>query len=234
MNALIGFSRAVDRSTAWIGRIAAWLIVAAVLISTVNALIRKIFDTSSNSWLELQWVLFGAVFLLCASWTLQMNEHIRIDIVNSALPRKTRNVIEVIGHVFFLLPMIGVMLYTGLPFLMRSLPGRDAFGEVASRAFTQAPWTTLGEILALGEQSNNAGGLPQWPAKFLILLGFLVLLFQALSELIKRVAIMRGDLEDHHGGGGHHASAEAEAARLLAEAEAAHLLAQSQTSGDAR
>ncbi|NLH81757.1 MAG: TRAP transporter small permease subunit [Phyllobacteriaceae bacterium] len=219
MNALIAFSRAVDRSTTWIGRIAAWLIVAAVLISTINALIRKIFDVSSNSWLELQWVLFGAVFLLCASWTLQMNEHIRIDIVNANLPRRVRDGIELIGHVFFLLPMVAVMLYTGLPFLLRSLPSHASFAEVTSHAFSQAPWTTFGEILALGEQSNNAGGLPQWPAKFLIVLGFLVLLFQALSELIKRVAIMRGVLRDSHGGGGHHASAEAEAARLLAETE---------------
>ncbi len=221
LNALMAFSRAVDRSTTWIGRAAAWLIVAAVLISTINALIRKIFDVSSNSWLELQWVLFGAVFLLCASWTLQMNEHIRIDIVNSTLPRRARDVIELIGHVFFLIPMVAVMLYTGLPFLMRSLPDHAAFGEVMSHAFSQAPWTTVGEVLSIGEQSNNAGGLPQWPAKFLIVLGFVVLLFQALSELIKRVAIMRGDLRETHSGGGHHASAEAEAARLLAETEAA-------------
>lgn len=174
---------------------AAWLIVAAVLISTVNAIIRKVFDMSSNTWLELQWVLFGAVFLLCASWTLQMNEHIRIDIVNSNLSKGARNVIELVGHVFFLIPMVAVFLYTGLPFFLRS-------------------WR-------LDEQSFSAGGLPQYPAKFLIVLGFAVLLAQALSELIKRVAIMRGLIEDVHGGGGHHASAEAEAARLLAETEAA-------------
>lgn len=174
---------------------AAWLIVAAVLISTVNAIIRKVFDMSSNAWLEAQWVLFGAVFLLCASWTLQMNEHIRIDIVNSNLSRTTRNVIELIGHVFFLIPMVAVFLYTGLPFFLRS-------------------WN-------LNEQSFSAGGLPQYPAKFLIVLGFAVLLAQALSELIKRVAVMRGLIEDSHGGGGHHASAEAEAQRLLAETEGA-------------
>ncbi|MCE1235161.1 MAG: TRAP transporter small permease subunit [Hyphomicrobiales bacterium] len=195
MNALIAFSRAVDRATAWLGRMAAWLIVAAVLISTINAIIRKLFDMSSNTWLELQWVLFGAVFLLCASWTLQMNEHIRIDIVNSNLSRTARNVIELVGHVFFLIPMVAVFLYTGLPFFLRS-------------------WR-------LDEQSFSAGGLPQYPAKLLIVLGFAVLLAQALSELIKRVAIMRGLIDDAHGGGGHHASAEAEAARLLAETEGA-------------
>lgn len=192
MNALIAFSRAIDRATALLGRAAAWLIVAAVLISTINAIIRKLFDMSSNTWLELQWVLFGAVFLLCASWTLQMNEHIRIDIVNSHLSRGVRNTIEMIGHVFFLLPMIAVFLYTGLPFFLRS-------------------WR-------LDEQSFSAGGLPQYPAKFLIVLGFAVLLLQALSELIKRIAIMRGLVEDHHGGG-HHASAEAEAARLIGDTE---------------
>ena len=218
MNALIAFSRAIDRSTAWIGRTAAWLIVAAVLISTVNAIIRKVFDASSNTWLELQWVLFGAVFLLCASWTLQANEHIRIDIVNSGLSKKTRNVIEIVGHVFFLLPMVAVFLYTGLPFMMRSLPARADLGDVLSHAFSQSPSATLGQIFALGEQSSNAGGLPQWPAKCLIVLGFAVLLVQALSELIKRIAIMRGLIEDVHAAGGHHAAAEAEAARLLAEA----------------
>lgn len=219
MNALIAFSRGVDRSTAWLGRMAAWLIVAAVLISTVNAVIRKIFDASSNTWLELQWVLFGAVFLLCASWTLQANEHIRIDIVNSNLSKKARNVIELIGHVLFLLPMVAVFLYTGLPFLMRSLPAARDVGEVLGNASGQSPLTTIGQIFALGEQSSNAGGLPQWPAKSLIVFGFAVLLVQALSELIKRIAIMRGLIPDVHAAGGHHAAAEAEAARLLAEAE---------------
>lgn len=195
LNALIAFSRAIDRGTTWLGRAAAWLIVAAVLISTINAIIRKVFDMSSNMWLELQWVLFGAVFLLCASWTLQANEHIRIDIVNSTLSKGARNTIELIGHVFFLIPMIAVFLYTSLPFFLRS-------------------WR-------LDEQSFSAGGLPQYPAKFLILLGFAVLLLQALSELIKRIAIMRGLIEDIHAAGGHHAAAEAEAARLLAETEAA-------------
>jgi len=194
LNALIAFSRQVDRATAALGRWAAWLIVAAVLISTINAVIRKIFDASSNTWLELQWVLFGAVFLLCASWTLQANEHIRIDIVNSTLSKTTRNVIELVGHVFFLLPMVGIFLYTGIPFLLRS-------------------WR-------INEQSFSAGGLPQYPAKALIVLGFAVLLVQAISELIKRVAVMRGLIEDAHAAGGHHASAEAEAERLLALAEA--------------
>ena len=194
MNALLAFSRSVDTLTVRLGRIVAWLLVAAIVISTVNAVVRKIFDLSSNAWLEAQWMLFGAVFLLCASWTLQANEHIRIDIVNTTLSKKTRNVIELIGHVFFLLPMAAVLVWTSYPFFMKSF--------------------------AANEQSFSAGGLPQWPAKFLILAGFVVLLVQGVSELIKRIAVMRGLIEDAHAAGGHHAAAEAEAERLLALAEA--------------
>lgn len=194
MNALIAFSRGVDALTVRMGRLVAWLLVVAILISTVNAVIRKVFDISSNAWLEAQWMLFGAVFLLCASWTLQANEHIRIDIVNSTLSKKARNVIELIGHVFFLLPMAGVIVWTALPFFLASY-----------RA---------------DEQSFSAGGLPQWPAKFLVFGGFVVLFVQGLSELIKRIAVMRGLIDDAHAAGGHHAAAEAEAERLLALAEA--------------
>ena len=194
MNALIAFSRSVDAVTIRLGRLVAWLLVAAIVISTVNAIIRKLFDMSSNAWLEAQWMLFGAVFLLCASWTLQANEHIRIDIVNTTLSKKTRNVIELIGHIFFLLPMAAVLVWTALPFFLTSYTAN--------------------------EQSFSAGGLPQWPAKFLILAGFVVLLVQGLSELIKRIAVMMGLIEDAHAAGGHHAAAEAEAERLLAQAEA--------------
>ena len=185
-----------------LGRIVAWLLVAAIVISTVNAVIRKLFDMSSNAWLEAQWMLFGAVFLLCASWTLQANEHIRIDIVNTTLSKRTRNVIELVGHVFFLLPMAAILIWTALPFFVTSY--------------------------VANEQSFSAGGLPQWPAKFLILAGFVVLFVQGLSELIKRVAVMRGLIEDAHASGGHHAAAEAEAERLLALAEAERLTAQAE------
>lgn len=190
MKGLLAISRTIDRMTGWIGRWVAWLIVAAILISAGNAIVRKLFDTSSNAWLELQWWLFGAVFLLCASWTLSSNEHIRIDIVNNHLPRSARNVIEVIGHTLFLIPMCLVILYTAIPFFLRSYEQN--------------------------EQSSNAGGLPLYPPKFLIAFGFALLLLQGISELIKRIAIMRGDLEDtSSSSGGHMASAEAEAKRLL-------------------
>ena len=194
MGVLLGVSRVIDAINFRIGKTLAWLILAAVIVSAVNAVIRKLFDVSSNSWLELQWVLFGAVFLIVASWTLLENEHIRIDIVNSMFPQRTRNIIDVVGHAFYLLPLTIIMIITGYPFVMKSV--------------------------LLNEQSMNAGGLPQWPAKMLVLIGFTLLFFQAISELIKRIAVMRGLIPDpYHGAGGLKAAAEAEVARLLAEAK---------------
>ena len=189
MAALLAISATIDRFSTKLGRSMAWLIFIAILVSTVNALIRKLFNESSNSWLELQWILFGVVFLLCSPWTLLSNEHIRIDIVNSRLPARWQNWIELIGHVFFLLPFTLVMVITSTPFAFRSIIGN--------------------------EQSNNAGGLPQWPAKTLLLIGFIALLIQAISEIIKRVAIIRGDIADDKLDGPQSAT-EAEAERLLA------------------
>ncbi len=172
MQALLKLSRGIDAFTRWTGKRLAWLILLAVIISTLNAIVRKVFDTSSNSWLELQWVLFSIVFLLCSPWTLLDNEHIRIDIVNNALPKMVRNVIDVIGHLFFLLPLTVVMIVTGIPFFTRSYQ--------------------------INEQSGNAGGLPQWPAKSLLMIAFAFLLIQGISELIKRIAVMRGLIPDPH------------------------------------
>ncbi len=204
MGGLLKFSRAIDAMNTWLGRTIAWAIFLAVLISAVNAVIRKVIGTSSNTWLELQWILFGAVFLLCSPWTLLSNEHIRIDVVSSMLPKGARNWIDVIGHVFFLIPICIVMMWTGWPFFYRSL--------------------------MQNEQSNNAGGLPQYPSKLFVPLCFTLLLIQGISELIKRVAIIRGELADVSGGG-HHEAAEAEAARLrdaLAEEAEAKARAQAQ------
>jgi len=172
LQSLLKLSRGIDAFTRWTGKRLAWLILAAVVISAGNATIRKTLDISSNSWLELQWVLFSIVFLLCAPWTLLDNEHIRIDIINNALPKKARNVIDVVGHAFFLLPLCIVMMITGGPFFMRSYE--------------------------LNEQSGNAGGLPQWPTKSLIVIGFGFLFVQGISELIKRIAVMRGLIPDPH------------------------------------
>ena len=172
MQSLLKLSRGIDAFTRWMGKRLAWLILVAVVVSALNAIVRKTFDTSSNSWLELQWVLFSIVFLLCSSWTLLDNEHIRIDIVNNMMPKQVRNSIDIIGHAFFLLPLTIVMIITGGPFFMRSVE--------------------------INEQSGNAGGLPQWPAKSLIIIGFTMLLAQGISELIKRIAVMRGLIPDPH------------------------------------
>lgn len=201
MSALLGLSRVIDAINGLIGRWVAWLILVAVIVSTANAIVRKVFDTGSNAWLELQWYLFGAVFLLCAAWTLLSNEHIRIDIVSNLLSKRVRNWIDVIGHTLFLIPLCVIMIRYTYPFFMTS--------------YLQ------------NEQSMNAGGLVVWPAKFLILLGFILVLAQGISELIKRIAIMMGLLEDVSGGG-HHAAAEAEAERLLQQAKEAGLLAAEQ------
>jgi len=174
LNALLPLTRAVDRLNTWIGKRIAWLILAAVIVSAVNATVRKAFDTSSNAWLELQWVLFSAVFLLCSPWTLLQNEHIRIDIVNNLFPKWLRSTIDVIGHVFFLLPLCIVMVITSVPFFWRS-------------------WL-------INEQSGNAGGLPQWPSKSLLMIAFALLFLQGLSELIKRIAVMRELIPDPHEG----------------------------------
>ena len=187
MRGLLALSRAVDAVNSRIGKWVAWLVVAAVLVSAANATIRKVFDTSSNAWLELQWYLFSAVFLLCASWTLMANEHIRIDIVNNFLPKRLRNWIDVAGHLLFLTPFTLVMIVTGLPFFLAS-------------------WR-------VNEVSSNAGGLLVWPVKLLVPVAFVLLFFQGISELIKRIAVMRGEIPDPYVGGG--SSAEAEAHELI-------------------
>ena len=172
LKTLLPVTRVVDAVTTWIGKRIAWLILAAVVVSAVNATVRKIFDTSSNSWLELQWVLFSAVFLLCSPWTLLANEHIRIDIVNNALPKWLRSTIDAVGHAFFLLPLTIIMVVTGIPFFLRSVE--------------------------INEQSGNAGGLAQWPSKALIMVAFAMLLIQGVSELLKRIAVMRDLIPDPH------------------------------------
>jgi TRAP-type mannitol/chloroaromatic compound transport system permease small subunit len=184
LQALLKLSRGIDAFTRWTGKRLAWLILVAVVISAVNAILRKTFDMSSNAWLELQWVLFSIVFLLCSPWTLLDNEHIRIDIINNTLPKTARNVIDVVGHVFFLIPLCIVMIVTGGPFFLRS-------------------WE-------INEQSGNAGGLPQWPAKSLVVIGFAFLLVQGISELIKRIAVMRGLIPDPHASQVHALEAEVE------------------------
>jgi TRAP-type mannitol/chloroaromatic compound transport system permease small subunit len=174
LRALLPVSERIDAFNRRLGRWVAWLIFAAVVVSSVNAVVRKAFDTSSNAWLELQWVLFSVVFLLCSPWTLLSNEHIRIDIVNNQLPKRVRNWIDLIGHAFFLLPLTIIMVWTGIPFFLKS-------------------WH-------VDEQSFSAGGLPQWPTKALVMIGFALLFIQGISEIVKRAAVMRGLIPDPHEG----------------------------------
>ncbi len=194
MQSLLKISRVIDAINGQIGKKVAWLILLAVIIATVNAIVRKVFNISSNAWLELQWMLFGAVFLLCASWTLLLKEHIRIDIVNNMLPRRVRQWIDLLGHLLFLLPFAVLTVYHSVPFFLRSY--------------------------RINEQSASAGGLAQWPVKGLVVVGFVMLALQGISEVIKQIAIMTGHLEDEDVAGGHAAAAEAEAQRLLEQAKA--------------
>jgi TRAP-type mannitol/chloroaromatic compound transport system permease small subunit len=169
---LLATSSAIDRISVFLGKSVMWLILAAILISAGNAIIRKAFDISSNAWLELQWYLFGWAFLVAAAYTLQRNEHIRIDIVSNALPKRVRDWIDILGHIFMLLPLAAVMTYLSWPFFLRA-------------------WQS-------GEMSGSAGGLIIWPARLAILVGFVLLFFQGISELIKRAAVVQGVIADPH------------------------------------
>lgn len=170
MDAVLKLSRGIDRVTEAIGKSVGWLILVAILVSAANATVRKIFNESSNAWLELQWYLYGAAFLLAAANTLKQNEHIRIDIVYGALSRNTQHWIDLLGHLLFLMPFVVLMdVYLG-PWVLRSYQS--------------------------GEVSNNAGGLILWPAKALLLAGFALLTVQGLSEIIKKIAILNGRMDD--------------------------------------
>lgn len=166
MNALLAYSRVVDALNERVGRLVYWLILVAVLISSGNAIVRKAFDMSSNAYLEIQWYLFSAVFLLCAGYTLLRNEHIRIDIVAGRFSRRTQTWIDVFGTVFFLLPMVSLILYEAWPWFVRTYQS--------------------------GEVSPSAGGLILWPAKILVPIGFVLLGLQGFSELFKRIAFLAG------------------------------------------
>lgn len=170
MNALLALSRVIDRISKFIGEKIAWLVLVAVLVSAVNATVRKAFDMSSNAWLELQWYLYGAVFLLGAAYTLQRNEHVRIDFVSNMLSKRTRDWIDLLGHIFFLLPFAALITYLSWPWFVHSF--------------------------VINEMSTNAGGLIRWPAKILVVLGFGLLTAQAISEIIKRWAVIRGLIDE--------------------------------------
>ena len=170
MNALLSLSRAIDRVTDRLGHGIYWLVLAAVLISAANATVRKIFNYSSNSFLEIQWYLFSAVFLFLAGYTLLHNEHVRIDIVTGRMSPRVRAWIDIFGTLFFLLPMAFTIMVLSWPIFV------DAYER--------------------HEVSTNAGGLIIWPARLLVPVGFFLLIVQGLSELIKRIAFLRGLIRD--------------------------------------
>ena len=166
MTPLLSMSRLIDQISTWAGKITMWLILATTLISAGNALVRKIFNQSSNGLLEIQWYLFAAVFMLGAGYGFLKNSHVRIDFISSKLSARARNWIDVIGVLVVLFPFCLIGIALGWPFFMQ--------------AFTS------------GEMSQNAGGLIRWPAYMLIPLGFGLLMMQGLSELIKRIAFLKG------------------------------------------
>jgi TRAP-type mannitol/chloroaromatic compound transport system permease small subunit len=172
MQALLAVSRGIDRVTAVVGKAVIWLILLAVLVSAGNAISRKLFDLSSNAWLELQWYLFGAAFMGAAAYTLQQNEHIRIDVFYASRTRRTQHWIDLLGHILFLLPFAVLMAWLLWPYTIQAFRS--------------------------GEISSNSGGLIIWPARAILLVGFILLVFQALAEIVKKIAVMRGLMEDPH------------------------------------
>jgi TRAP-type mannitol/chloroaromatic compound transport system permease small subunit len=170
MKALLALSRAIDALNGHVGRLVYWLILIMVLISAGNAVSRYALNMASNAWLELQWYLFAAVFLFAAGYTLLNNEHIRIDVVSGMFSRRTRLWIDVFGSLFFLLPMSLYLMWSSWPPFMNA-------------------WVS-------GEVSSSAGGLIRWPARLMIPIGFFLLSLQGISELIKRIAQLRGLIPD--------------------------------------
>lgn len=170
MTLLLALSRLIDKISAGIGKFTMWLILATTLISAGNAIVRKVFNVSSNSLLEIQWYLFAAVFMLGAGYGFLRNSHVRIDFISNKLSDRTRNWVDIVGIVAVLLPLCVMTIDLSWPYFTRAL--------------------------ASGEMSQNAGGLVRWPAYAMIPLGFGLLLLQSLSELIKRVAFLRGQGPD--------------------------------------
>src|SRR3954463_8689259 len=170
MGALLKFSQAVDRLNALVGRWVIWLILGSTVISALNAIVRKAFNTSSNAYLEVQWYLFAAAFLLASGYTLLNGEHVKIDVVSSHLTKRKQIWIDIIGFTLFLTPMCLVILYLGVPFFLQAYRS--------------------------GEMSSNAGGLIRWPVYLMMPIGFALLLLQGLSELIKRIAFAMGLIDD--------------------------------------
>ena len=173
MQALLAFSRAIDRLNAFVGKYCIWLIFAATVISAANAVIRKLFNYSSNAFLEVQWYLYAWSFLIAAGYTLLQREHVRIDVLNSRLSKRTQVWIDIFGFIFFLTPVCILVLWLGVPMLISKFQS--------------------------GEVSGNPGGLIRWPVWVALPVGFALLMLQGWSELIKRIAFLKGQGPDPMG-----------------------------------
>lgn len=170
MKALLALSRLIDALNEHVGRLVYWLVLVAVLVSAGNAIIRYSLNMSSNAWLEIQWYLFSAIFLFSAGYTLLHNQHVRIDVITGRMPKRIQAWIDIFGTLFFLLPMAIAILWLSWPVFV------DAYQH--------------------NEVSTNAGGLIVWPARLMLPAGFLLLVLQGCSELVKRVAFLRGLIPD--------------------------------------
>ena len=198
MQALLKISRAIDWLNAQVGKVVIWLIFAATLISALNAVVRKVFNYSSNAYLEVQWYLFAWAFLVAAGYTLLHREHVRIDVLNSRLPKKAQVWIDIVGFALFLTPLCIMVLYMGVPMVI--------------------------EKYQSGEISGNPGGLIRWPVWLALPIGFALLMLQGWSELIKRIAFLRGQGPDPMGRLTDKSAEEELAEALRREAEAAAAL----------
>lgn len=194
MNFLMAISKRIDAFSEWMGRWVAWLVLLAVLISAGNAVMRKAFNMSSNGFLEIQWYLFAAVFLLASGYTLLRQEHVRIDVISGRFSKRTQIWIDIIGLCVFLLPFAFIIIRLSMPLVLNAY--------------------------ATQEVSSNAGGLLRWPVFALLPLGMLVLSIQALSELIKRIAFLKGMIPDPSKKAGSK-TAEEELAEFLQQKEVA-------------
>ncbi|MBP7412669.1 MAG: TRAP transporter small permease subunit [Giesbergeria sp.] len=170
MQALLRLSRAIDWLNSQVGKYVLWLILASTVISGINAVVRKVFNYSSNAFLEVQWYLFAAAFLLAAGYTLLQGEHVKVDVVSSRLSKRAQIWIDILGFALFLTPVCLAVLWYGVPFFVQGYQS--------------------------GEMSSNAGGLIRWPVYAMIPLGFTLLLLQGWSELIKRLAFLQGLIDD--------------------------------------
>ncbi len=170
MTFLLSLSRRIDQFSGWVGRWVAWLVLAAVLISAGNAISRKAFNLSSNAFLEIQWYLFAAVFMLSAGYTLMRQEHVRIDVLSARFSKRTQIWIDIVGICVFLFPFIYMIVKLSMPLVINAYITR--------------------------EMSSNAGGLIRWPVFALLPAGLVLLGIQGLSELIKRVAYLQGLIPD--------------------------------------